>query len=109
MLLQYYRILSLIFLAISFVGCGAESTEREPAQRTPAQEESCYSVVNGQKTSSFKAVALIVYAEGDGLFTCTGTFVSHNTMVTAAHCVPENLNDSLTFIPGNYVDLGDTI
>jgi hypothetical protein len=102
-----YRYLFILLLSPSF-GCGEQTTEREIPETQSAKEDTCYSIINGNKTSDFKAINMIAYAKGGGLFTCTGTFISDNTMVTAAHCVPENANETLTFIPGNTIDLGDT-
>jgi len=95
-------ILSSVMVVIS---CGST----EPAKRTNAGgSATCLKVVNGKTTSSYKAINLIVYGQGSGIFTCTGTFVSHNTMITAAHCVPEKSGETLTYIPGNEVNLGQT-
>lgn len=74
MLLKY---LSILIYLISFVSCG---------QRDPSRSY-ILKVVNGKETQDFPAVAQL--DQGFlGLFGfCTGTFIKHNIMLTAAHCV----------------------
>jgi hypothetical protein len=51
--------------------------------------KTCLNIVGGKETSDFPAVYRISYnISGSSWYACTGTFISDNTMVTAAHCMP---------------------
>lgn len=51
--------------------------------------KTCLNIVGGKETSDFPSVYRISYnLSGSSWYTCTGTFISDNTMVTAAHCMP---------------------
>jgi hypothetical protein len=68
---------------------------RETRQFTVAKQETsngqntCLNIVGGKETDGFPEVYRISYRlSGNSWYTCTGTFVSDNTLVTAAHCMP---------------------
>jgi hypothetical protein len=106
------RKLMPVVVALLFIGCGSEEpTTRESRSGGGTNNDGCTSlnIVNGEKTTSFPAVSMIFYTTkgtDGGLFTCTGTFVSDNTMITAAHCVPEDPDDAIYYVPGTSVNLG---
>ena len=67
------------------------------ASASSKQAEACLNIVGGAPTEMYPEVFQIFYEIGSGsTYTCTGTFVSDNTMITAAHCMP---------ISGNAADL----
>ena len=49
----------------------------------PKSKDGAVKVIGGKETEAFPSVAII----GDKIY-CSGTFVSGNTMITAAHCEP---------------------
>lgn len=68
---------------------------------------SCLRIVNGTATSEYPSVGLIISrVEGaDEMGVCTGTFVSSNTMITAAHCVKSDSLKTMMYIPRDRFDL----
>jgi hypothetical protein len=60
-----------------------------PSKENSGTGKTCLNIVGGKETSDFPAVYRISYnVSGSSWYTCTGTFISDNTMVTAAHCMP---------------------
>lgn len=48
----------------------------------------CLSLTGGTKTQDYPASALIGYESGTSkYYTCSASFVGHNTMFTASHCL----------------------
>src|SRR5690242_3824524 len=47
-------------------------------------------IIGGQIDTGDPAVALIVFADDSGAFTCTGTLISPTAILTAGHCVVRN-------------------
>ena len=69
-----------LVVAVTLVGCGSED-EPGVAQRTEA-------IVNGSPASpSLTAIGLFFVADSSGIQICTGTRISDQLLLTAAHCV----------------------
>lgn len=66
-------------------GDPTSTTQEAPSGRK------CLKVVGGSPTDEYPYVGLLSVAGGTGI--CTGTFVGHNTMITAAHCVAGKSKD----------------
>ena len=60
-------------------------------------------LVNGLATTKFPSVVALLRPEGNFYTICTGTFVSHNTLVTAAHCIDESESGGMFYVPGHYI------
>jgi hypothetical protein len=83
-----YRLLAIFAL---ITACGGPQILSEKIKKNPKKEEpeksedlakGCFNLVNGIETQEQEAVVLIETPSGY----CTGTFVSDNTLITAAHC-----------------------
>lgn len=99
----------LPFSLCILVACGGQ-TAQQPGTRTGnkssgeelgkssksgGDNKKCFSVVNGEETSSYPGVVLILMFKGNSVTsTCTGFFVGPNTMLTASHCVDPTKFDS---------------
>ncbi len=57
-------------------------------------------------SDSVGLIALIDKTNSTIITHCSGTFISSNTMITAAHCVSDHPNVILKYFPGDVVDLG---
>ena len=66
--------------------CQQSGTTGGSRTRTSEDARRCFALVNGQidETKNFDAVVALVDSNNR---LCTGTFVAHNTLLTAAHCV----------------------
>ena len=53
----------------------------------PATQESELSIFNGQRTDDYPAVVKVIRTEIKKI--CTGTFITDEHMVTAAHCIAD--------------------
>lgn len=60
----------------------------------------CSNLVGGELTKSYPYVGLLLAKLKNGFSTCSGTWVSDNTMITASHCVWETPSGDSTFIAG---------
>jgi V8-like Glu-specific endopeptidase len=79
--------LSLSALLFFSAACD-ESTVATSSSNKKKSAKSCLSLIGGTKTQAYPASALIAYASGTTKFyTCSATFVGHNTMITAGHCL----------------------
>lgn len=77
--------LALSFL-ISLCGCQGTKSESQSSSTNDARaSNSCFALVNGQLDVNGDYSAVVPLKNGRSL--CTGTFVSDNTLLTAAHCV----------------------
>lgn len=75
----------LYFVSVAFAGCqqtagGAESTTKF------GLGGACLMLVNGQIDTQNAYEAVVPLTDANNKL-CTGTFVSHNTVLTAAHCI----------------------
>src|SRR5688500_8131368 len=98
-LINKKTLLKSVALAIGIVGlvAGCSSSEQptiEPQTRaqnskttkTGTSKDNCLNLINGTATSDFPSVVLLARVEGGNVrSSCTGTFVSPTTIITAAH------------------------
>lgn len=82
---------------------GTTAPQKSPGART--NPDPCLKIVNGTESQAQPAIGMIYQQNGDHLFLCTGTFVSSNTMITAAHCFP--FGTDIAYVPGTSWDLTD--
>jgi hypothetical protein len=62
--------------------------------------DACFGLLNARTTKKYGAIGLILQLEdGAPKSRCTGTFVSSNTMITAAHCVPPDSSPGVVYLP----------
>jgi hypothetical protein len=110
-----YRFLLPFSLWIALFGLflvQCEEEEEEEKVEVGGEKLTCESLavnlVNGSLTKEHPEVGLIVITEGNGnAGTCTGTFVSANTMITAAHCIDNTENGNAYYVPGIRPSLSD--
>jgi hypothetical protein len=104
---------STVLLALLSFGCNPPSDGASTGSTPQANKKanagtttkSCMAVVNGSETQGLPAVGLIYQRKNGKTATCTGTFVSPNTMITAAHCFP--FGSSTSYVAGSNFDLTD--
>lgn len=84
-------LITLLILNLSLVACTAKQWDRasiEAAYQAPT------SIVGGEETPKGNpeaAYVVMIYGEKAGVsYVCTGTFISEDTILTAAHCLSEN-------------------
>lgn len=71
---------------IALYGCQGTKSESQATNNGDARPaNSCFALVNGQLDVNGDYSAVVPLKNGRSL--CTGTFVSDNTLLTAAHCV----------------------
>ena len=56
----------------------------------------CLSIVNGKPTSNIPSVVRLVTQESGGSGFCTGTFISSVAVITAAHCLSDDVNGGMS-------------
>ncbi len=90
-------------LAATFVAaCGGPKTSLENKATFPARTQ-CKStgpaafkaIVGGEETMEYASVVLLMNSENDSVSRCTATFIADNLLITAAHCVPKNLDGKI--------------
>ena len=94
-----------IFISLFFSSCGDEKNTRanDNATTSPDDPIFCLNLVNGLATTKFPSVVAIMRQEGNLYSLCSGTFISHNTLVTAAHCIDDSTMGGVFYIPGHYI------
>ncbi|HTY96188.1 MAG TPA: trypsin-like serine protease, partial [Solirubrobacteraceae bacterium] len=113
-----FKILALIALvlalsvALALPGASGAAGVRPASTRAPAASapRARISVVNGQaaEAGTFPWLA-VVFHEGEGeAFQCTGTVVSPNVVLTAAHCV-ENPRTGHRYTASGYLIVTGTV
>lgn len=70
---------ALAFLHLSCIPAKLDTAKISSSQAAGT----CLGIVNGQETTDFPSVVFLINGAG----ACTGTFVGHNTVLTAAHCL----------------------
>ncbi len=81
-------------------GATAEANKKNDAGTAPA---GCLAIVGGTESEAQPAIGMLYQRKGDQIFICTGTFVSQNTLITAAHCFP--FGRDIYYSPGSSWDL----
>ena len=106
----------VLVLCLGLAACEPAATEREASRaagtksKTKNGKKACFKIVNGEETSNRPEVGFIFSViSNTETGACTGTFVSANTMLTAAHCIENGLTPN--YVPGTSFDLsrGDLI
>ncbi|MGE0174213.1 MAG: trypsin-like serine protease [Oligoflexales bacterium] len=78
------RLLLPSITLIAFAACRNQPAEKKRSPKNPA----CLNIVNGEKTTDYPSVVAVVTDLGNNsMGACTGTFVGHNVLLTATHCL----------------------
>lgn len=110
-------VLVCIFVVGIMIGCKSQLDSRgrgnkpSPAQSGGEQGKrtGCLNIVNGAATSDHSAVTLLLSRDNKGkTFSCTGTYVGPNTILTAAHCIPVGMENDLRIFAAPQLDIGRT-
>ena len=88
-------LVALIVSTITLSACGAKSDGKQDASaKNSGDELTIGDIVNGSgvtmKNGNAHTIVAIVAEKGGGQALCTGTIVSPEVILTAAHCVDEN-------------------
>ncbi|MGE0172482.1 MAG: trypsin-like serine protease [Oligoflexales bacterium] len=110
--------LPVIVLAVFSVGCkpsqqtsssrkGTSSQVMNVPQQGPGTTSPCLKIRNGEATSDYPSVVYVhtldPNSDGGEFSTCTATFVSHNTAVTATHCLDAKHVQQMSFVQGGKI------
>ncbi len=100
-----HLIITTPLLGVALSACTPAPAERDNAAGN--KDPACLNIVNGKETSDWEEVVLLARTNSDGAVTntCTGTFVSDNTLLTAAHCVEDSDSGDVIYIEGAGIDL----
>ena len=102
MKLLFSKVMLPVLLASVAIGCGSTSETGQgqstsaSSPATKASANACFGVVNGVLTNAHPAIVLLTVPGG----VCTGTFIRHNAVLTASHCVDASPNGGVSFLPG---------
>lgn len=106
--LNFKQLILLISLSIGCSAGNGEKTSRTDSDNQSGGSHSskskrCLNLVNGTKTGDFPSVYQIatINLKTNAVGGCTGTFVSDNTFITAAHCIPCNPKELPIRLMGN--------
>jgi len=103
---------SLLWLLVALLACENFSQKNDERKGECSASKGMrvpnIGIVNGEATSDFPEVVLLAgyHAKGTDtkqLTTCTGTFVSHNTLITAAHCVDSSPDGGVVVISDDQI------
>lgn len=101
--IQYLYVFTLQMVCLIAVGCGDGSVQSFDSPCQALDEVSSFRIVGGEKCIGTTPVAkLILMDEEDNPSLCSGSLVSSQWVLSAAHCFPE-------YILGGEVELGGTI
>jgi V8-like Glu-specific endopeptidase len=79
--------------AFTSLGCIAES-ESDPAFDAEDTAESPAPLVNGTTTTDFAPVVRISWSDSNYTYSCTGTAIADDLLVTASHCVKSGMAEA---------------
>ena len=68
------------------------------ADGSKKNDKKCFQVVGGAPTTDYPYVGLIAVKTKKGIERCTGTFVGHNVMLTASHCLFNSKTGDVVYI-----------
>jgi len=78
----------IVTLIIAHLACACSSSASIPRACPTPKKQTALQLEDASETSGYQSVVLVISRFGAGsLYKCTGTIVSHNTVVTAAHCI----------------------
>jgi len=97
-------IVIFILLAVLQVGCGVfvEADDEDEEE----DDAACLTLVNGASTTKHPSVVMLLASDS----LCTGTFIAHNALFTASHCISRSSTGGKRYVSGaSFVeaDLGD--
>ena len=99
--------LSPLVLFLSITACD-QATVGTSGQDKKKSNKLCLSLIGGTKTQAYPATAIIAYAFGTTKFyTCSATFVGHNTMLTAGHCLEKSNPASVRYLGNTELKITD--
>jgi hypothetical protein len=87
-----------IVLMSTLIGCDETKVNSTDA---PAKKSktACANLVGGAKTTSFPAAGVIATpVESNKFYTCSATFIGHNTMITAGHCISRAAPETVRYL-----------
>ncbi|MGE0174184.1 MAG: trypsin-like serine protease [Oligoflexales bacterium] len=101
-----FRALLLVLLFAGSCKVEVKSDARRGDSKTPAtgpvaQNPNCLKIVNGEKTNDFPSVNFLVNNIGN---MCTGTWVGHNVLLAASHCLDPKALNAILVLQGPSVD-----
>lgn len=77
------------------------SATTAPYSLPQSSNQSGYGIINGEFTDSYPAVVMLTINLGNRIGVCSATFIGHNVLATAGHCVDDATVDAIKIHIGN--------
>jgi hypothetical protein len=93
----------IILVLALLIACKANQEENNRhGGKAAAGKQDCLKIVNGEHTDKYPSVGYLINNTGNA---CTGTWVGHNVMLAASHCLDPKDLKGILYVEGHEIDL----